>query len=125
MAGANGCIDTVQQQYAGGPLTIVRWASIINANILPGPAIITALSQAAQKAIAAHNTSVSTDIRASPALTASDDFDDHDDDHEHQHHEVYSEDEYEEDYNDRARKQSVVSVSTTISKQATPLDVSD
>lgn len=114
------CPDTVQQQYTGGTLTIVRWASIINANILPGPAIITALSQAAQKAIAAHNTSVSTDIRASPALTASGDFDDQDDDH-HDHHELhdpYLEDEYEENYNDRTRKASVVSVSTTISMKS-------
>ncbi|KEQ77630.1 orotidine-5'-phosphate decarboxylase [Aureobasidium namibiae CBS 147.97] len=41
--------STVQKQFTAGPLQIVRWANIINAHIFPGPAIITALSQAAHK----------------------------------------------------------------------------
>ncbi|KEQ79377.1 orotidine-5'-phosphate decarboxylase [Aureobasidium pullulans EXF-150] len=43
--------STVQKQFTAGPLQIVRWANIINAHIFPGPAIITALSQAAHDAV--------------------------------------------------------------------------
>lgn len=112
--------DTVQQQYVGGPLTIVKWAPIVNAHIFPGPAIIAALAEAAQKAIRQHNTSVSTDISASPVASMYDDLEDEpeEDGHNHVNH---SEDEYEEDYNDRTRKQSVVSVSTTISMKSEAL----
>jgi uridine monophosphate synthetase len=108
----------VQLQYTGGPLTIVRWAPIVNAHLFPGPAVVTALAEAAQKAIAAYNTSVQTDISASPAASVDDDDEsvdtaegeDEDDDSE-------SEDEEEEDDDDdrKGRKHSVVSVSTTIS----------
>ena len=107
----------MQLQYTGGPLSIVRWAPIVNAHLFPGPAVVTALSEAAQKAIAAYNTSVQTDISASPAASVDDDdesvgtaeAEDRDDDSES--------DEEEEDYDDdrKGRKHSVVSVSTTIS----------
>lgn len=114
-------VDTVQLQYTGGPLTIVRWAPIVNAHIFPGPAIITALAEAARKAIAAHNTSVQTDIRASPRSATFHDMsgDESDDESEDDSPgEVEPIDEYEEDYRNRIRKQSVVSVSTTISMQS-------
>ena len=42
--------DTVQLQYTAGPLSIVKWAPIVNAHIFPGPAVITSLAEAAQKA---------------------------------------------------------------------------
>ncbi|TKA66613.1 hypothetical protein B0A55_08153 [Friedmanniomyces simplex] len=123
--------NTLQQQYTRGPLAIVKWASLVNAALFPGPAIITALAEAAQKAIAAHNTSVSTDISASPAASLVDsgrddesveapsDDDDEDNDDE-------DDDSDEDDYaaaaetpepaeDRKGRKQSVVSVSTTIS----------
>ena len=106
----------MQLQYTGGPLTIVRWAPIVNAHLFPGPAIITALSEAAQKAIAAYNTSVQTDISASPAPSV-----DGDDDSvgagetEEPDSDSASEEEEFDDEDRKGRKQSVVSVSTTIS----------
>lgn len=116
--------DTLQHQYTRGPLAIVKWAPIVNAAIFPGPAVITALAEAAAKAIAAHNTSVSTDISASPAASlvdsghdepveehddddSSDDDDDDDDSDNEQGDETHVE--------RKGRKRSVVSVSTTIS----------
>ncbi|KAI9884848.1 MAG: hypothetical protein M1823_003375 [Watsoniomyces obsoletus] len=42
--------STVQKQYRAGPLRIAQWASIVNAHIFPGPAIITALKSAATDA---------------------------------------------------------------------------
>jgi uridine monophosphate synthetase len=107
----------VQQQYVGGPLTIVRWAPIVNAHIFPGPAIITALAQAAQKAILAHNTSVSTDIRASPTASEADAWDDPEEDDDYTNG-VRSSDESETEYDHNGRKHSVVSVSTTISMKS-------
>lgn len=106
----------MQQQYVGGPLTIVRWAPIVNAHIFPGPAIITALAQAAQKAILAHNTSVHTDIRASPTASEADTWDDPDEDE--YTNGVHSGDESETEYEHNGRKHSVVSVSTTISMKS-------
>ena len=105
----------MQLQYTSGPLSIVRWAPLVNAHLFPGPAIITALSEAAKKAIAAHNTSVQTDISASPVPsvsgTESVETEDDDDGLEND-----SDSEEEEAKDDRkGRKHSVVSVSTTIS----------
>ncbi|KAF2150733.1 Orotidine 5'-phosphate decarboxylase [Myriangium duriaei CBS 260.36] len=54
--------NTVQLQYTSGPLQIVRWANIVNAHIFPGPAIVTALANAADDAVTAYNTSVETQI---------------------------------------------------------------
>lgn len=108
--------NTVQQQYAGGPLTIVRWAPIVNAHIFPGPAIITALSAAAQKAIAAHNTSVQTDISASPAPSVDDNYED-----EQSESHSYNGDHTDDELDRKARKPSVVSVSTTISMKSEAL----
>lgn len=113
--------NTVQLQYSSGPLSIVRWAPIVNASIHSGAAIIPALAEAATKAINSHNTSVSTDIRASPRVPPVDDFDSEDEseDDGHDANGVHSADEYEEeDSYDRIRKQSVVSVSTTISMKS-------
>lgn len=59
---------TVQRQYTSGPLSIAKWAEIVNAHIFPGPSIITALKQAAQDAIDVYNSSVHTEISVgSPA----------------------------------------------------------
>lgn len=110
---------TLQQQYSRGPLAIVRWASIVNAALFPGPAVITALAEAAQKAIAAHNTSVQTDISASPATSVGDSG--HDDESVvadtdragDGDTEVFEPEELSDDR--KGRKHSVVSVSTTIS----------
>src|SRR5271167_3990727 len=41
--------STVQKQYTSGPAKIVEWAHITNAHILPGPAIVNALSEAASQ----------------------------------------------------------------------------
>lgn len=90
-------------------------APIVNCHIFPGPAVITALSQAAQKAIASYNTSVSTEIRASPATSVADGAE------EEESSEEESEDEEDSDYDHNIRKQSVVSVSTTISMKSEAL----
>ena len=137
--------DTVQQQYSGGRLTIVRWASIVNAHLFPGPSIITALAQTAHKAILAYNTSVQTEIRASPPLRATrsaeeaveEQEEDNDDDYDGdsmkeevlkswqdrvKHAMENSDDEPEfMDVDARRRKQSVVSISTTISMKSETL----
>ncbi|KAK4980780.1 orotidine 5'-phosphate decarboxylase [Elasticomyces elasticus] len=117
--------STVQKQYTAGPLTIVRWATIVNAHIFPGPSIITALSSAAETAIAAYNTAVHTEISGPSPITSSNsdyspvflsDDDDEDDD-----------DDSSDDDSDPpqieppARSQSIVSVSTTISTRTEPV----
>lgn len=114
----------MQQQYTSGSLAIVRWAPIVNAHLFPGPAIITALRDGARKAIAAHNTSVQTDISAEPATPMSiSSIDDEPTNGEHEHDldDAASDasDPIDEYINDErsGRKQSIVSVSTTISTQ--------
>lgn len=116
----------MQLQYTQGLYQIVRWAAIVNCSLFPGPAIITALSQAAQRAITAYNTSVHTDISASPAGSVrgediednhdTSDEDDDDEEEEEDNAPSIAESEDLEDYR-KSRKQSVVSVSTTISTQ--------
>lgn len=54
--------DTVQMQYAAGPHRIASWAHIINAHIFPGPAIIKALHESANSAVAANNSTIRTEI---------------------------------------------------------------
>ena len=115
--------DTVQLQYTAGPLSIVKWAPIVNAHIFPGPAVITSLAEAAKKAINAFNTSVSTDISASPAPSALDSGNDEDTEREEDGTNDTSEDSSSSETNPdgtrrnsrQPRKHSVVSVSTTIS----------
>ncbi|KAK5164453.1 orotidine 5'-phosphate decarboxylase [Saxophila tyrrhenica] len=109
--------NTVQLQYTGGPLSIVRWAQIVNAHLFPGPAIITALAEAARNAIAAHNTSVSTEISASPIVKtgAHDDSVESEEESSAQDEESEAEEIADPDEDRKGRKQSVVSVSTTIS----------
>jgi uridine monophosphate synthetase len=116
---------TVQKQFTAGPLQIVRWANIINAHIFPGPAIVTALSQAAHNAVSSLNTAVTTSISASPVPSYMDDSDEADSPALSQHDDSDDLDRLSSDdddanqlstYNDpTGRKPSVVSVSTTIS----------
>lgn len=58
---------TVQRQYTSGPLRIIEWASIVNAHIFPGPAMIHALSAAAADFIRSHDHWVRTEISADDA----------------------------------------------------------
>ena len=110
---------TLQRQYTKGNHAIVKWAPIVNAHVLYGPEIITALAEAAKGAIAAHNSSVSTDISASPAPSVvggglngddEDDFGDEDTESEAEP--------TRQQYDRDSRKRSVVSVSTTISTRS-------
>ena len=65
---------TVQKQYISGPLAIAKWAEITNAHLLPGPAIIKALKEAAEGAIATYNSAVHTEITGgSPGESSSSD----------------------------------------------------
>ena len=99
-------------------MQIVRWAPIVNAHIFPGPSIITALSQAAQKSIATYNSSVHTDISASPTASVVDsglDDESADEIEAPGAEEVDTEDEEGSTDDRKGRKHSVVSVSTTIS----------
>jgi len=124
---------TVQKQYTSGHYKIAQWASITNAHILPGPAIVTALKAAAAATIAKYNTAVHTEISASPKL-ASHGLEDvpegseNSSEHEHAVDDSYESAELVTDRkkesrtsgsgaHDRNRKASVVSISTTISRR--------
>ena len=103
--------------------SIVRWAHIVNAFLFSGPPIITALTEGAKKAIAAHNTSVQTDISASPPPSVADESDQKSVDSPESRHtndDLERDEDIDEDENvDRtSRKQSVVSISTTISTKS-------
>lgn len=54
--------STVQKQYADGPGRPVEWAHITNAHVLPGPAIVTALGEAAAQWHERKDCEVNTDI---------------------------------------------------------------
>ncbi|KAL8723950.1 MAG: hypothetical protein Q9166_008204 [cf. Caloplaca sp. 2 TL-2023] len=54
--------NTVQSQYARGPLRIATWAHLTNAHLFPGPALISALHSAASSTLISLNQSVSTEI---------------------------------------------------------------
>ncbi|KAF2641979.1 orotidine-5'-phosphate decarboxylase [Massarina eburnea CBS 473.64] len=120
--------ETVQKQYTSGYHRIAGWAEITNAHVLPGPAIVTALHQAANTTIVKYNTGVYTDIFANPppkkvkGTEDDDDDDDEDDDDFDTNGYVAVETPPATDDDDRRlstrdcdRKQSVVSISTTIS----------
>ena len=71
--------NTVQTQYAAGTHRIGQWASLTNAHIFPGPAIIPALKSASNSALAASNSRISTEITGgpgplSPGLPKQEDF---------------------------------------------------
>lgn len=104
----------MQKQYTGGPLSIAKWAEITNAHLFPGPAIIGALKTAASDAIAAYNSSVQTDITVgSPVEPPPEDS---------PSPEPGPHDELGVDNGvNGGRKQSVVSVTHTISTQTEPM----
>jgi uridine monophosphate synthetase len=115
--------ETVQKQYTSGHHRIALWAEITNAHVLPGPAIVTALHKAADATIAKYNTSVNTEISASPRthqINGADDDDD-DDDNRNEYSAIESPIEMDDDgrrlTTNKAtdRKHSVVSVTTTLS----------
>ncbi|KAI8932892.1 hypothetical protein NX059_010369 [Plenodomus lindquistii] len=118
--------ETVQKQYTSGHHRIALWAEITNAHVLPGPAIVTALEKAADATIAKYNTTVHTEISAAPRegqLNGVSEEDSDDDEYEAPAStglESPLEPEGEErrlsiKQTDRDRKQSVVSVTTSIS----------
>lgn len=92
----------------------------MNAHIFPGPSVITSLHEAAKKAIASYNTSVSTDISASPAASAVGSNGDEEDEStagetDGETASGANSDTDDDDEERKGRKHSVVSVSTTIS----------
>jgi uridine monophosphate synthetase len=120
---------TVQKQYTSGYHRIATWAEITNAHVLPGPAIVTALHQAANQTISKYNTAVHTEISASPPIRKStgDKEDDEDEDEDEEEETARTEKGAEspldaQDSDERRlsikaldRKHSVVSVTTSIS----------
>ncbi|KAF1947447.1 uridine 5'-monophosphate synthase [Clathrospora elynae] len=115
--------ETVQKQYTSGHHRIALWAEITNAHVIPGPAIVTALEQAAEATITKYNTSVNTEIFATPRTRQTNgDGVDYDDDDEDIHEESAIESPIELEGGERRlsikpmdRKHSVVSVTTSIS----------
>jgi uridine monophosphate synthetase len=116
--------ETVQKQYTSGHHRIALWAEITNAHVLPGPAIVTALEKAAEAIIAKYNTSVNTEISASPRtqqINGANDDDDDDDEDQNEYAAIESPIEMDDDgrrlSTNKAtdRKHSVVSVTTTLS----------
>ncbi|KAI9739165.1 MAG: orotidine 5'-phosphate decarboxylase [Cirrosporium novae-zelandiae] len=126
--------STVQKQYTSGPLQIVRWATLVNAHIFPGPAIVTALKEAAHASTLHMNHSVSTEISATnpPRRSSRPKFNDlPDSTNHHAPNDIESNTETEEssdddddtldpgqDY-DPTRKNSI-GLTTTISQHITP-----
>ncbi|KAF1844192.1 Orotidine 5'-phosphate decarboxylase [Cucurbitaria berberidis CBS 394.84] len=115
--------ETVQKQYTSGHHRISLWAEITNAHVLPGPAIVTALEKAADSTIAKYNTAVHTEISASPRTWPINGIDDDDEDDEKDTPaDSALESPIELENEERRlsvkatdRKQSVVSVTTSIS----------
>ena len=116
--------ETVQKQYTSGHYRIALWADITNAHVLPGPAIVTALEKAAEATIAKYNTSVNTEISASPRVHQinglHDDDDDDEDEPVRQESAIDSPIDMEGEeprlsIKAQDRKHSVVSVTTTLS----------
>jgi len=71
--------DTVKDQYTKGPLRIADWAHLTNAHIFPGPAIISALQEAAASALQSSSRSVSTEVFVgTPSGSGTDDGSDED-----------------------------------------------
>ncbi|KAH9870067.1 hypothetical protein J1614_006989 [Plenodomus biglobosus] len=117
--------ETVQKQYTSGHHRIALWAEITNAHVLPGPAIVTALEKAADATIAKYNTTVHTEISAAPRQAplngASEDDEDDEDDETGAALESPIEgagDERRLSIKPMDRKQSVVSVTTSISMRS-------
>ncbi|KAF2683689.1 orotidine-5'-phosphate decarboxylase [Lentithecium fluviatile CBS 122367] len=114
--------ETVQKQYTSGYHRIASWAEITNAHLLPGPAIVTALHKAADATIAKYNTGVYTDIFANPPPRKANSEDDDEDDEDTSNSVAVETppttdgtEEKKLDIKPVDRKQSVVSISTTIS----------
>ncbi|KAI9725875.1 MAG: orotidine 5'-phosphate decarboxylase [Chrysothrix sp. TS-e1954] len=64
--------NTVQTQYAAGTHRIASWASLVNAHIFPGPAIVTSLKSAAMSSLASNNSRISTEITGGASLPLED-----------------------------------------------------
>ncbi|CAO2652407.1 Nn.00g006900.m01.CDS01 [Neocucurbitaria sp. VM-36] len=112
--------ETVQKQYTSGHHRIALWAEITNAHVLPGPAIVTALEKAAEATIAKYNTAVHTEISASPRTQQANGIDEDDEDDTAGETAIESPMEVENEERRLSikatdRKQSVVSVTTSIS----------
>ncbi|KAH7389819.1 Orotidine 5'-phosphate decarboxylase domain-containing protein [Pyrenochaeta sp. MPI-SDFR-AT-0127] len=112
--------ETVQKQYTSGHHRIALWAEITNAHVIPGPAIVTALEKAADTTIAKYNTTVHTEISASPRTQQINGLDEDDEDDTVEESAIESPMEFEGEERRLSikatdRKHSVVSVTTSIS----------
>jgi uridine monophosphate synthetase len=102
--------STVQKQYVDGPGKIVEWAHITNAHILPGPAIVTALREAANTWRERKKCAVETDITVGTPRPESVDG------------QQDEEDRAAEEARQAGRKASIVSITTSLSQSFTPAD---
>jgi uridine monophosphate synthetase len=131
-----GSLGTVQKQYTSGTYSIAKWAELVTVHVLPGPAIVTALKQAATSAISSYNTTVHTEISADPSQENEDDEDEEQSEspdlpqprpYAQRSHSKSSDLIQSMPDNDRyiptkeSRKHSIVSISTTISTRSEPL----
>jgi uridine monophosphate synthetase len=124
---------TVQKQYAGGPLCIAKWAEIVTVHVFPGPGIVSALKQAANSSISRYNMTVHTEISVGP--TSDEDYDLSPTQSADAHLSALAQrrggsdaglnSEYDPERTLASRKdptrQSIVSISTTISTRSEPM----
>ncbi|KAF9734220.1 hypothetical protein PMIN06_004466 [Paraphaeosphaeria minitans] len=115
--------ETVQKQYTSGVYKIASWAEITNAHVLPGPAIVTALHKAADATIAKYNTGVHTDIYSDAPRRKPDEEDDEEELDDMKRKNAVTPQRNGDDEDTRLgikpldRKQSVVSIGTSISQR--------
>ncbi|KAF3361108.1 hypothetical protein VdG1_00717 [Verticillium dahliae VDG1] len=97
--------NTVQLQYVAGSARIIEWAHIINVNMVPGKAAVTALAEAEAKWRERYQYEVKTSVTV--GTPRSETFDEHEEDAIPR-----STDEPRGGYREEGRKGSIVSVTT-------------
>ncbi|KAI1341851.1 Orotidine 5'-phosphate decarboxylase [Xylariaceae sp. FL0016] len=117
--------STVQQQYIGGSARIVDWAHIVNVNMVPGKAAVTALSEAAKRWRSRVNYEVNTSVTVgtpvSDAFDEDKEMEDQDEERDAQHDSSMAPPAVPGHQDSNGRKGSIVSI-TTLTQSFEPVD---